>query len=202
MTNPWKGLLLGAVGGLLGTWAMGKFLQKAGVDEHEAGTSLRRAKESETGGRYIHEGEQSTETVGRLAWHAVTGEDPTRAEKEALAEVAHWGFGATMGALYGALHGSASVPAGGILFGTAVWLVFSELAVPLLGLGPAPARTPLKGHLGHLGGHWIYGLVTAATLQGLGQALQSSEQPASDLQDVIDDMDRALAQEAVTEMSA
>ena len=202
MTNPWKGLLLGAVGGLLGTWAMGKFLQKAGVDEDDAGTSLRRTDGPESRGRHIREGEQSTEAVGRLAYHAVIGHDPTRQEKEALAEVAHWGFGATMGALYGALHGSASVATGGIAFGTAVWLMFSELAVPLLGLGPPPTRTPLKGHLGHLGGHWIFGLVTAATLQGLSQALKRSEQPSAEIQEVIDEMDRAVAQEAVSEISA
>jgi len=176
---------------------MGQFLKAT----ETPGTSLREREPVILPlGRLHREGEPSMQVTGRVLHEAATGTEPGPQETKVLSEVVHWTFGAGMGALYGAIRGSAGVPdaMGGIAFGSAVWLLFSEIAVPLLGLAPPPTRTPLKGHLGHLGGHWVYGLITAATLQTLRKTLGSGEQPA--LAEVVDEMDRALEREAVAEM--
>lgn len=92
----------------------------------------------------------------------------TRAEEQALATVAHFGFGAAAGALYGALargiRPGPLAPALGTTFGTAVWLVSYQGWVPALGILP-PASRDQPGRVGTmLVAHWVYGAVLGIAL--------------------------------------
>ena len=87
-------------------------------------------------------------------------------EKTAASHLVHYGFGALMGALYGA---AASVlPAvavgAGTGFGAAVWLGAHATVVPALGLAPSPLREPPGKEARELILHLAYG-VTVALVQ-------------------------------------
>jgi hypothetical protein len=174
-SHPWKGLVLGALGGAAGTLAMNAFMKKAtkwtdNPQQSKQEESADEAAAFSIAGKKFEEGESSTETVGRLAYRAVAGEEPrTEETRQTLSQEVHWAFGIAMGALYGGVRGRGPLPdtLGGALFGSSVWLLASELALPLLGLSPGPAATSGRKHAQHFAAHLVYGTVTAATTQGL-----------------------------------
>jgi putative membrane protein len=84
-------------------------------------------------------------------------------EKTAASHLVHYGFGAVMGAVYGA---AASVrPAvavgGGTAFGAAVWLGAHVTVVPALGLARSPLREPPAKEARELILHLAYGVTVA-----------------------------------------
>lgn len=191
--NPWRDLVLGAVGGVAGTLAMGWYFKAAGAlqarrqgdqappDEHvgqaaaDTTTPTDRLADIALLGPFYEAGENSTQAVGRWLYRLVTGHDPHSAEtKTLLSELVHWSFGTTQGALYGLSRGPQPWPdlAGGLLFGSAVWLLASELAVPLLGFAPGPSAQPVRKHALEWGAHLVYGATVALTTQSLSVGLR------------------------------
>ncbi len=178
--NHWKGLALGVAGGVAGLTAMRYYWQAATAVR---GGKDPRGETSDTGphklddislvGEHHKEGESSTASIGRILDKAVTGEDPGKEAKTVLSYGVHWGYGLTMAGLYGTLRGGAGIPdpLGGLAFGTALWLLGSEIALPLLGLSAGPTTIPKSGHMWALGAHFAYGLTTAATTQILYKLL-------------------------------
>jgi hypothetical protein len=179
--NRWKGLLLGSIGGAIGTLAMSLYFKAlspfvdmdATTDDQDDSRS--HALDSiALLGQHYQEDEGSTAAVGRLAYQTIAGAPPKAEEtRTMLSELVHWSFGMQMGALYGAIRGPADMPdiAGGLGFGVGVWLLASELAVPLLGFAPGPTKFPLAHHANELGAHMVYGVTTAATTQALQRCL-------------------------------
>jgi uncharacterized membrane protein YagU involved in acid resistance len=166
--------LAGALGGIVGTWAM--------ATANAVWTGLtpvpddpRRARERETrlrnagvgAGRHaqseprshqrgISPGERAVAAVARQI--AAAPIEPRHRER--LGSALHYGFGATAGALYGLLarRWPAAAFGRGTGYGTAVWLVADELVVPAMGIADSPTHTPLRRHAYALVGHWAYGL--------------------------------------------
>ena len=102
---------------------------------------------------------------------AVSHRQAKPGEERALATVAHFGFGALAGALYGSAAGGVrrGALAGvlGILFGSAVWLVSYQGWIPVLGIMP-PASRDHPGRVGTmLAAHWIYGAALGVTAHRL-----------------------------------
>jgi hypothetical protein len=79
----------------------------------------------------------------------------------ALDQALHLGYGATLGAVHGALTGRRSSARGGAWFGVATWLFGSWFLMPSLGAKRAPWRKSLVENATDLGAHALYGLVTA-----------------------------------------
>lgn len=177
--NRWKGLVLGAVGGAVGTLAMGYYFKAlaalpscngTGDSSEHADFPLHGLDDISLVGRHYHEGEGSTAALGRIAYQTLAHRPPESQEiKTVLSQLVHWNFGMGMGSLYGAIRGRAAVPdtTGGLIFGVSVWLFASELLVPLLGLSPGPTTSPPSQHAKEFGAHIVYGVVTAATTQVL-----------------------------------
>jgi hypothetical protein len=69
--------------------------------------------------------------------------------------------------MYGALRSQADGLdlKGGLLYGTGLWLLGDELAVPALGLQGGPATVSGVQHLNRLGAHLAYGLGIATATQ-------------------------------------
>jgi hypothetical protein len=174
--NHWKGLVLGVVGGAAGLVAMRYYWRTitamTGKDPRSqtSDSGSRALDDMSVVGRHHKEGESSTAAAGRLAFEAAVGKEPKRETKAALSSGVHWTYGLVVAGLYGALRGgSAGVPdaAGGLAYGTGLWLFGSELAVPLLGLSSGPTTRPFSSHAYGLGAHFAYGLTTAAATQSL-----------------------------------
>ena len=110
-------------------------------------------------------GELPPERITRRAIDAVSSDPPDDHSPDALAAVAHLGFGASAGALFGllvtrtgAVHGSAAIAAlMGVMYATGIWLVSYQGWVPALRIMP-PASSDRRGRVvTMLAAHWVYG---------------------------------------------
>ena len=117
-----------------------------------------------------NDGEGATETVGRLAYRAVTGRSPRAAStRKTLSTAVHWTYGGLQGALFGVLRGGrvrSPDVVGGAAFGTLLWGV-SEVVLPMLGLGSGPTAYPAEHHTSSWGAHAVYGATASAVAQAL-----------------------------------
>jgi putative membrane protein len=139
----WTEIAAGTLGGLAGAFVMGL-----------AGAGLSKILGSKTQG-----GPQDA-TV--LAAQRLLGRELRADQKPMAAQVVHYGFGAAMGALYGAASAAAR-PAragAGMGFGAALYFGAHALAVPRLGLAESPLDTPLVDEAAEFAAHLVYGAVT------------------------------------------
>ena len=138
-------LLVGAAAGALATVAMSAVMlgaKRAGIT-----------------------GELPPERITRRAIDAVSAEPLDDHSEDAIAAVAHLGFGALAGALFGlfttrtgAVPGSPAIAALiGMLYATGIWLVSYQGWVPAMGIMP-PASSDRRGRVvTMLAAHWVYG---------------------------------------------
>ena len=110
-------------------------------------------------------GELPPERITRRAINAVSVEPLDDHTEGAIASVAHIGFGALAGALFGLMttqsgpvRGSPVIAAfGGMLYATGIWLVSYQGWVPAIGIMP-PASSDRRGRVvTMLIAHWVYG---------------------------------------------
>jgi hypothetical protein len=169
------GTLQGAAAGLVGSYAMTLFLrllERLGIDAYAGHPqhSLRRGDPESTAENQPDSGQDdaAVEGVERLARAA--GFQLTPRQKELAAPLAHYLFGTSVGALYGAL--AARRPgvtaACGVAFGELVWLVADFGAIPALRLSPPPHHTPWQVHARGIAAHVAYGGVMELTRRALG----------------------------------
>jgi hypothetical protein len=86
-----------------------------------------------------------------------------RKQRRGLIEAAHWAFGATGGATYGALPRAIRTRRwAGPTYGLLVWLGFELAIAPALGLTQAKRPRPVD-RLALAADHLLYGLVLSAT---------------------------------------
>jgi hypothetical protein len=155
-----KGIVAGAIGGLVGTWAMSKaqrlwtravddHVPESAADEHDARDWQERS-----------EGQNSNELAAQGLARHLLGRRLGPDELRVAAPLIHYTFGTVVGALYGAYADGlgGNRPVAGIALGTALWLTADEIAMPLLGLSKPTTRRPLEMHLQSLAAHLVYGL--------------------------------------------
>ena len=86
-----------------------------------------------------------------------------RKQRRGLLEAAHWVFGASGGAVFGALPGAIRRrPWAGPVYGLVVWLGFELGIAPALGLSQAK-RVRLVDRLALAADHLLYGMVLSGT---------------------------------------
>jgi putative membrane protein len=135
-----KGLIAGLIGGLVGTVA--KTLAERMFPPHTHGQP----------------------EPPEVAAERVAG-DPLDADTRAIAaEGIHWGFGAAVGAAYGALaeYYPAATAKEGASFGMAVEALTHETALPALGLSAGPEDETLRERASEVTSHLVYGVTTEA----------------------------------------
>ena len=177
-----KGLVAGLAGGLVATVVMTQFQnlwsklapEGGGAEgEESSGRQSGQAKGEQRGQQSREEGGEEQEPATAKAASAISenvfGHELTKGEKQTAGQVVHYGFGTTMGALYGAaaelLPG---VTAGaGLGFGTLLFLGADEVAVPATGLSEPPAEVPLSKHAYGLVSHLVYGLTADLVRRGV-----------------------------------
>jgi putative membrane protein len=143
--NPCRAPLAGALGGLIACFAMSQFhsffqkMESSAEDKEEDSTV-----------------KTASGVSLRLFHHELTP-----LQKQIAGPVVHYGFGASIGALYG---GTVEVlpvlRAGwGMPFGVAVWLGAHVISVPALGLSEPVTRSTPRREAVEFGAHLVYGAV-------------------------------------------
>jgi len=177
----YRGALLGLVGGVAGTLAMGQYwtrvaprLQPPSPQDGGGEDSAPPPDQHVISplGQQHQNGESSTAALGRFAYELAAHKTPSQDTRAVLSEAVHWAMGAGSGALYGALSArSGEGPLSGSVFGAALWLSVDETLVPLLGLQDGPASSEWRGHLNRLGAHVSYGAALGLSVWALGKLL-------------------------------
>lgn len=165
--NVLRGLATGITAGIAATLIMDQFqkVSTAGqkavekqmrLASHESAEAIERdqlQQEQQAGQQ-----EDSTEIVARKIAEAAGKELPPL-EKKKAGQAVHYAFGTLVGAVYGVA--AELVPevttGGGTAYGTILFLVAHEVAVPAFQLSPPPTETPARDHLQHWAAHVVYG---------------------------------------------
>jgi hypothetical protein len=94
---------------------------------------------------------------------------PERAQRRRTGELAHLGYGAAWGALYGLAREILPWPDEALtaIVATGAWLLSDDLLLPLLRAAPWPHRRAPRAHLVGLASHFAFGLSVAATYRAL-----------------------------------
>ncbi len=163
-TDIMKGLLAGVAGGLLASFLMEQF-QAAWSAAAEAMSS-----EKKRGGR---KPDPTTVKAANLVAEKVTGRKIPGDYKPIAGEAVHYGMGASAAAAYGVLAEVAPIVTvgDGVGFGTGLWLLADELAVPRVGLSRPPREIPLTSHVYALASHLVYGWITETVRRAVRRAL-------------------------------
>ena len=133
-----KGIIAGLIGGLIGTLAK---------------TLAERMFPPRTHG----EPEPPEVLAEQVAGHPLGSNT-----KAIAAEGIHWGFGATVGAAYGALaeYYPAATSKEGASFGMALEALTHESALPALGLSANSKDQTIREHASEMSSHVVYGVTT------------------------------------------
>lgn len=184
--NLLKGLIAGAIGGLVASWTMDQF-QALWSKLSEANDDAQRKQEqqqqqsAQKNGRQQGQGakqdgeeeEPATEKAAEAISENVFEHELTKSEKKVAGPAVHYAMGVTSGAIYGVT--AEFVPlatvGAGIPFGAAIWLIADEAAVPALGLSKSPTEVPLSNHAYALVSHFVYGLTTDVVRRAVRSAL-------------------------------
>lgn len=162
-----NGIAAGAVAGLAGTWAMSEaqrlWTHAVDGDAPESAGGRHDARDWQERSEHQNSNELAAQAIAR----PILGRSLTRQELRFAAPLAHYLFGAAMGAVYGAYAQRRRAPSSGAGFGTTVWLAADEIAMPLLGLSRSTTRRPFEMHLQSLVAHLVFGAVTELTRRSL-----------------------------------
>ena len=158
-----QGMIAGAIGGLVGTWAMSEAqrLWTRVVDGDAPQSAGGRHDARDWQERSEHQ--NSNELAAQALAPYLVGRRLTQQELRFAAPLIHYGFGTALGAIYGAYAARRHGEGSGTGFGTTVWLAADEIAMPLLGLSDSTARRPIEMHLQSLAAHLVYGVATEMT---------------------------------------
>lgn len=169
--EPVKGVMSGVVAGLAAAWMMNVFQSgwtKASESLRQRGTQQQQHQDGQQESERASDEDATMKAADRLT-RIVTGHGLTSGEKKKAGPLVHYAFGATMGGLYGlASEYAPSLRAGfGLLFGTALFAVADEIAVPALRLSQSATKSPLSSHAYALASHIVYGAGTEAVRKGI-----------------------------------
>ena len=163
-TDIIKGLLAGVAGGLLASFLMEQF-QAAWSAAAQATSSAKKR-----GGR---KPDPATVKVANAIAEKVTGRKVPPDYKPIAGEAVHYGMGAASAAIYGVFAEVAPIVTvgDGVGFGTGLWLLADEVAVPAAGLSKPPQQIPLTTHVYALASHLVYGWITETVRRAVRRAL-------------------------------
>src|SRR6266404_4339273 len=154
----WKGTAAGAVGGLVGSWVMNEFSPVIEKIVSTAGNGLQQKQKANS----EQQPEDPTQTTAEKISEVVAGIRLSKEQKKKGGTIVHYGFGALMGAVYGAA--AEILPPvtslAGLPYGAALFVGVDEVALSILGLAKMPNEYPLSSHLSGLGQHLVYGVTT------------------------------------------
>jgi hypothetical protein len=166
-----KGVIAGAAAGLVATAVM--TLAQTGMSKLEQRAKPRRPGRSEGPGAGGEDDDPATVKAASAVSEKVLGHELTEREKPIAGNLVHYGFGTTMGGVYGGL--AEVVPSvtacEGMAFGAGLMVLADEVAVPAVGLSEPPHRVPLSKHAYALAAHLVYGVTCEIARRGFRNLL-------------------------------
>jgi hypothetical protein len=165
--SPLRAIAAGAVCGIAATLVMDQFLKLASSGQ-KALEKQEKLAHGESPWLIAHEQveqqqkaaqkEDSTEIVARNLAEAAGYYLPEDQRKSAGRAV-HYTFGTLMGVVFAvaAEYFPQITTGAGLPYGTLLFLLADEVAVPALHLSPPPTETPASNHLQHWAAHLVYG---------------------------------------------
>ena len=159
--HPIRGILAGAVGGLVAAWLMNQFIAGPGKQLNQAVETpeeLQQAEQKQQSG----EPDATMKTADAITATATGGQHLTYEQQQTGGPIVHYAFGALMGGLYGGLaEYSSFVRSGfGTTFGGALFTGADLLAVPAFHLAPPIDQTPPETLATPFVAHLVYGATT------------------------------------------
>lgn len=154
-----KGVLAGLAGGLAASFAMNRFEAWLGkLTPKENGAEAADPFEA-----------SSTVKMAEMVSERVFHRKLRDREKDRAANAVHYLCGAAMGGVYGALAEKAPVARAGFgtVFGSMVWLLGDEIALPQLGLTRPASAYPASMHASAWVSHLVFGLTTDLVRRGI-----------------------------------
>ncbi len=166
-----RGVLTGAISGLVGSWLMLRFIDGAGMHLLESLKSdAEHQQDSEEQAARQQAGAVPPESVtmqaaDTFASHAPGGRHLSYEERKQGGAVVHYLFGTLMGAAYGTTVEFWKLPAlgYGTLFGTGLWAGTDLVSIPAVGFAKWPTQEPAAAHITHWMAHVLYGISMDAT---------------------------------------
>lgn len=164
-THILRGALAGMIGGVVASWAMNQFqaiTQKAApAKPSDRGEGAQQASKRSAQSQQQESGDDATVKTAQAISRKLFDHDLTPGEKKLAGPAVHYGYGALVGGIYGAVAEVwPGISAGlGIPYAIAVFVLGDEAAVPALRLGPPPTQVPVKAHADYLAVHILYGIV-------------------------------------------
>lgn len=164
--NLWKGVAAGLVAGFAASWTMNQVFtvwSKLNQNRQQPEQSAKKSENTDPATLKL------ARRISREVFHRDLPDDKMRIAEAAV----HYGFGTVMGGIYGGL--SDYVPraqvAQGAAFGTLLFLVADETAVPLMGLSGKANEVPLSSHVLGFTAHLVYGVTTELVRKGARRLL-------------------------------
>lgn len=159
----------GVVGGAIGSWTMNLFQgwwSRAIAGNHSESAG---GDHDARGWQERSEDENANELLAQRIAARVINRPLTRSELAIAAPAVHYGFGAAMGGIYGALAARVDprAPVTGAAYGASVWITADEVAVPALRLSRPDAEYPLEVHVQALAAHIVYGVTMELAYLGI-----------------------------------
>ena len=163
-TDIMKGLLAGVAGGLLAAFLMEQFQAAWSATAQAISPNKKR------GGR---KADPATVKVANVISEKVVGRKVPRDYKPLAGEAVHYGMGAVSAAVYGVCAEVAPIATigDGVGFGTGLWLLADEVAVPAAGLSKPAREIPVTTHVYALASHLVYGWITETVRRAVRRAL-------------------------------
>jgi uncharacterized membrane protein YagU involved in acid resistance len=160
-----KGLIAGAVGGLVASWAMNVFMKNAGAKLQKAVETEEESEQAawEQAMQNDVPKEDATMKTAEAVVEAVTGgRHLSWKEKKIGGPIVHYAFGTLMGGLYGAAaeYSRTARSGNGTLFGAALFTGADLIAVPALHLSSASGPEPASSLATPYAAHLVYGVTT------------------------------------------
>jgi putative membrane protein len=161
-----RGAVAGAAAGVVASWMMNVFFAGASKAKQAVEDPEQRAREQL---EQAAAGDDATQKVADAVAVGLADRHLSKAEKQVVGPLVHYGFGGLMGGLYGAI--AEVMPASrigvGTLFGSALFLGADEVMVPLLGLGQPATEEPAASMATHWVGHLVYGATVELLRRGI-----------------------------------
>jgi uncharacterized membrane protein YagU involved in acid resistance len=172
--NLRSSVIVGAAAGLAGALAMSEFQgwwsRAVSGDDRPSSAGDHDAR----GWQERNEDRNANELLAQRIAASTVHRTLQRRELAIAAATLHYGFGAALGAAFGAMAGRVRLVPGatGAAFGAAVWIAADEVAVPALNLSDPDAGYPADAHLQSFASHIVFGVTTELAYLGMSLPLR------------------------------